>query len=181
MRRRGCLIGVGGILVSIILCCALGYFVALPRFHDQIEEELTQVLSTEVAREIDSQVASAGSVQAGTYRMSVEDMQREIMGGSDNLTVEGLFLRAEGEEIVLGFEVENADAQFRFTPRVTPEGYLDMSEISGTGGIVKAFLGPDSIANAVETSVNNYLQANGLFLEDVRVEGDELVLILGDR
>lgn len=181
MRRRGCLTGVIGVIVALVLCCAIGYFVALPRFHDQIEDEVAKVLSTEVADTIDQQVSGAGDVPAGEYRISISDIQRQIAGGSDNLTIEGLDVHTEGEEIVIGFDVSNASSEYRFTPAVSPEGYLDMSDMRGDGGIVEKLIGPESLGNAIETSVNNYLQANGLFLQDVTVEGDDLVLVLGER
>lgn len=181
MRRRGCLTGIIGSFVALILCCALAWFVALPRFHDQIEDELAEVLSTEVADTIDQQVSGVSDVPAGEYRISIAEIQRQISGGSDNLQVEGMSVRTEGEEIVIGFDVSNADAEFRFTPAITPEGYLDMSNMRGEGGIVERLIGPESIGNAIETSVNNYLQANGLYLQDVAVDGDDLVLVLGER
>jgi hypothetical protein len=169
-----------GVFVALLVCCAAGWFLALPRFHDQIEDDLSRVLSTEVAREIDAQAPSAG-VQAGEYRISMADVQDRILTGTENLTLEGLVVRSEGDQIVLGFDIQNADATYRFTPRVSPEGYLDMSDIEGDGGIVRRLLGPESVGNAIETSVNNYLQANGLYLQDVVVEGDDIVLRLGNR
>lgn len=181
MRRRGCLIGVGGIVTALILCCALAYFVALPRFHEQVEEEVGRVLSTEVARRIDDQVPNPGDVSAGEYRISLSDVERQISGGSENLQVEGLTLRADGQELVVGFAVADASTEFRFTPDVSPEGYLRMSGMRGDGGIVERLLGPESLGNAIEASVNNYLQANGMYLQDVFLSGDDLVLVLGDR
>jgi hypothetical protein len=181
VRTRGCLIGIGGIVTSLVLCCALGYFVALPRFHQQIENELGRILSTEVAQRIDAQVPGSVNVPPGEYRISLEDLQRGVSSGSDNLQVEGLVLRAEGQDIVLGFAVSEASTSFRLTPAVSSEGYLQITNLRGDGGIVERILAPESIGNAVETSVNNYLQANGLFLQDVFLSGNDLVLQLGER
>lgn len=168
-------------LIALVLCCAIGYFVALPRFHQQVEDEVARVLSTEVAQRIDEQVPVPGNVPAGDYRISLSDIERQISGGSQNLQVEGLVLRAEGQEIVIGFSVADASTEYRFTPDVSPEGYLRMAEMRGDGGIVERLLAPESLGNAIETSVNNYLQANGLYLENVALDGDDLVLSLGDR
>jgi hypothetical protein len=159
----------------------VGYFVALPRFHQQIEDEVARVLSTEVAQRIDAQVPSAGNVTAGEYRISLDDIQRQISGGSQNLQVEGIEIRADGQDLVIGFAVSDASTEFRFTPDVSPEGYLQMTNMRGDGGIVERLLAPESIGNAIETSVNNYLQANGLFLEDVNLSGNDVVLDLGER
>lgn len=181
VRRRGCLFGIGGVFLALVLCCAVGYFVALPRFHQQVEDEIARVLSTEVAQRIDAQVPNAGDVPPGEYRISLEDMQRQVSGGSENLQVEGMEIRGEGEDIVIGFTVSDASTEFRFTPGVTPEGYLQMTNMRGDGGIVERLLAPESIGDAIETAVNNYLQANGLFLEDVTLSGDNVVLTLGER
>lgn len=180
-RPRGCLIGIGGIVFALVLCCVLAWFVALPRFHDRVEEELTGILSTEVAGVLDREIGSVGSIQAGEYRIPLSDIQRQLTGGSDNLQVEGVFVRAEGNEIIVGFEVPNASAAYRFTPSVSPEGYLRMTDMRGEGGIVEQILAPESIGNAIENAVNRYLQANGLYLEDAYVTGNDLVLRIGER
>lgn len=181
MRRRGCLVGVGGVLVALILCCALGYFVALPRLHQQVEDEVGRVLSTEVARRIDEQAPNVGNVAAGEYRISLSDVEREISSGSENLRVEGMNLRADGDDLVVRFAISDASSEFRFTPQVTPEGYLRMADAGGDGGFLEQLLGPESLGNAIEASVNDYLQANGLYLQDVTLADNDLVLVLGER
>lgn len=168
-------------LTALVLCCAIGYFVVLPRFHEQVEEELTQVLSTEVADVLDRSTGGFGTVDAGEYRISLSDLERRVLGGTDNVQVEGVTLRTEGDDIVLGFSVQDASTEYRYTPMVSPEGYLEMGNMRGDGGFVQQLLAPESIGNAVEASINAYLQANGLYLEDVAVSGDDLVLVLGER
>lgn len=168
-------------MTALVLCCAFAYFVALPRFHQQIEGELGRILSTEVAQRIDAQVPNAVSVPAGEYRISLDDLQRGVGRGSDNLQVEGLALRAEGQDIVLRFAVAEASTEYRFTAAVSNEGYLRMTNLRGDGGILERIFPPDAIGNAVESSVNSYLQANGLYLRDVYLSGNDLVLQLGDR
>jgi hypothetical protein len=163
------------------MCCAIAYFVALPRFHQQVEDEIARVLSTEVAQRIEAQVPGVGNVPAGEYRISLQDVERQVTGGSANLQVEGLTLRGEGQEIIVGFAVADASTEFRFTPEVSPEGYLRMSDMRGGGGIVEQLLAPEALGNAVERSVNTYLQANGLYLQDVTLNGDDLVLSIGER
>jgi hypothetical protein len=175
------LIGAGGVFFSLLLCCALGYFVVLPRFHDSVENEVTRVLSTEVAERLDVQLPGTGEVPPGEYRISLTDLQRQISGGSDNLQVEGMDLRAEGQDIVLAFEVTNASATYRFTPVVGSGGTLELSNMRGEGGIVEQILSPGSLGNAIENSVNDYLDVNGLVLEEVYLDGQELVLNLASQ
>lgn len=180
MRRRGCLIGVGGVALSLVLCCVLGYFVVLPRYHDAIEREVTAVLSTEVAQHIDAQVPDGAVASPGEYRVSFDDVRRQIAGGSENLQIEGLILEGAGDQILVGFEVTNARTEYRFTPVVAADGHLELTDLQGEGGIVEQLLAPEALGNAIEGAVNNYLDANGLALQDVRVEGDELVLVLAE-
>jgi hypothetical protein len=167
------------VLLSLVLCCVLGVFVFLPRFHEAIENEVTTVLSTEVADAIGNQVPDGANVEAGTYRISLTDLQRQIVGGSENLQVEGMVLRGDGGDIVLGFEVTNASAEYRFTP-VANGGALELTNMRGEGGVVQQLLAPEALGGAIERSVNGYLDAQGLTLQDVAVEGDELVLVLAD-
>lgn len=174
------MIGVGGVLLSIVLCCVLGYFVALPRFHDAVEQEVTTLLSTEVAGSIDAQVPDGANVDAGEYRISFSDIQNRINSGTENLQVEGLVLRGEGEEIVVGFSVTDASAEYFFTPTVTQDGRLELANMRGDGGIVEQLLAPEALGGAIENSVNTYLDAQGLVLQDVAVEGNELVLVLAE-
>lgn len=180
MRRRGCLIGVGGVFLSLVLCCGLGYFVLLPWLHDAVETEVTTLLSTEVADVIDRQVPDGADVSAGEYRVSLSSIHERVTGGTDNLQVEGFILRGEGQDIVLGFEVTDASAEYRFTPEVTSDGRLQLTNMRGEGGIVQQMLAPEALGGAIENSVNNYLDARGLVIQDVAVEGDELVLVLAD-
>jgi hypothetical protein len=180
VRRRGCLIGIGGVMLALVLCCVLGWFVFLPRFHDAVEREMTTLLSTEVADAIVAQVPDGASVDPGEYRISLAELQRRASGGSDNLQVEGVEIRGEGDELVLGFSAGNAGAEYRFTPVATSDGRLELTNMRGEGGVVQQLLAPEALGGAVENSVNTYLDANNLVLTDVYLEGDELVLVLGE-
>lgn len=179
MRRRGCLIGIGGVMLALVLCCVLGWFVLLPRFHDAVEREMTTVLSTEVADVIVAQVPGGASVDAGEYRISLAELERRASGGSDNLQIEGVEIRGDGNELVLGFSAGNAGAEYRFTPQAVG-GRLELTDMRGDGGVVEQLLAPEALGGAVENSVNAYLDANDLILSDVYLDGDELVLVLGE-
>src|SRR5690606_2950551 len=130
VRRRGCLIGIGGVMLALVLCCVLGWFVLLPRFHDAVEREMTTVLSTEVADAIVAQVPGGASVDPGEYRISLAELERRASGGSDNLQIEGVEIRGDGNELVLGFSAGNAGAEYRFTPQAVG-GRLELTDMRG--------------------------------------------------
>lgn len=178
-RRNGCLIGIGGVAIALLICCVLGWFVVMPRFSEAIETELSTIAATEVSRQLDRQ----GPIEAGEYRLSIEEINRQVAGGTNNLDVTGLTITTEGDRIRLHFETDQAggaSAGWTFLPVATTDGELELTDIQGDGGIVRRLLSPQAVAGAVENAVNGYLDAHGLTLTDVYVDGQDVVFVVTD-
>lgn len=175
MRRRGCLWGFVGIVGTLALCCLLAYFVGLPRVQDSLRDEVSKQFSTQVARQIDAQLPSGTRLTPGEYRLSLDELQRQFATDSSGNQVDAVNIRAQGDEIVLTIEASGQKMEYRGVPEVNTNGDLEMTHMTSNGGALDYFMPPDKLGEAVALGVNNYVGAQGLSLQDVRLEGDDLV------
>jgi hypothetical protein len=178
MRRRGCLWGLTGAIGLLALCCALSYFVGLPGLRNTIRDEIAEQLSTQVAWQLDAQVPEGVAVGAGDYRLSLSDIEQQIAAGADPSTMEAIDLRGDGNDLVLSIATEWETIEYRGIPAVSPDGALEMANMRSDGGGIDFLLPPEQIGGAIERGVNSYLQAQGLQLQDVHLDGDDLVFSL---
>lgn len=168
------------LIVLLVLCAALAYFVGLPRLQDTVREEIAEEFSTQVARQIGAQIPEGVPVGAGEYRLSLGDIEQQIAGNADTSTVDALSLRSDGDELVLSVASNWQTIEYRGIPAVSPDGEFVLTDVQSSGGPVNYVLPPDQLGGAIELGVNNYLQAQGLQLQDVRLEGSDLVFDIVD-
>lgn len=181
MRRRGCLWGLIGVAGFLVLCCALGYFVGLPWVQNTVRDQLAEQLSTQVARQLDAQLPEGAPVGEGVYRLSLSDIEQQIAINPDASTVDAIDIRAEGDEIVLSLASSWETVEYRGTPMAGPGGEFEMTGMRSTGGRLDYLLPPDRLGAAIERGINAYLQAQGLQLQDVYLEGNDLVFDIVGR
>lgn len=180
MRRRGCLWGLSIITGVFLLCCVLGYFVALPRVQDNVREGIANQLSTQVSRQFAAQVPSGGQAGAGEYRLSLGDIERQLQGGMAATTVDSMSIRAEGSQLVFSLGSGGQDIEYRGVPTVNADGQLEITDMTSTGGPLDYIMPPDKLGGAIERGVNGYLEAQGLRLQDLRLEGNDLVFEIAE-
>lgn len=178
MRRRGCLFGCSGLILAVIIVCGLLYFVGLPRFQDRVRDDLSRELSTQVARQIDGQLAGS-RLQPGAYRLSLTSLQQQLNASNEDDQVSGFVVQGEGDDIVIGFEVSNQRLEYRGVPTIV-DGRLRMADMTSTSGWLDTFLPPDKLGQAIDRGVNGYVENQGMSLRDVRIEGGELVFDVAD-
>lgn len=173
MRRRGCLFGCSGVVLVVLVICGLLYFVGLPRFQDRLRNELSDSLSTQVARQIDSQISGA-KLRPGEYRLSLGMLQREMNASNDDDQISGFDIRSQGDEIVLRVGMSGQNLEYRGVPTIV-DGRLHMADMTSTSGALDFFLPPDKLGQAVDKGINAYIEKQGMSLRDVRIEGSDLV------
>ena len=177
MRRRGCLGGIVGVAGLLVVCCLLAFFVGLPRVQDGIRNELGKEFSTQIARQIDAQLPAGSQLTPGEYRLSLDELQRQFAGSGQ---IDALRVTSAGNEIVLTIEASGQTIEYRGVPKVNSNGRLEMASMSSNGGPLDYFLPPDKLGDAVSLGVNNYVGAQGLILQDVRIEEEALVFDVGN-
>lgn len=175
MRRRGCLFGCTGVIALLLLVCALSWFVALPRIQDRLRDDLSNGLSTQVASQFQSQMPDGATLSPGTYTLSLASLEQQITSQFSDQPIDDFSIRAEGSELVLSVGASGQELQYRGTPQVNSNGDLELTGMSATNSTAEFFLPADKLGDALEQGVNGYIGSQGLQLQDVRVEGDQLV------
>lgn len=163
-----------GFLGVCVLCVGLGYFVALPRVQDELESSMEEAVSTYVV----PYIAGPGvTPEAGTYVLSEEDVNREIRAGSSNL--DDLVVAINPDAIEMRFGQQGQSVTYRAGVAVE-DGRLDLTD-ANLDGLPSWVFSADTITNAVENGVNDYLEEAGLMLTDVSLGDGEMTLVTADR
>ena len=180
MRRRGCLFGISGSFILLLVCCGLLYFVGLPEFQNRLRDELGNELSTQVANQFEGQLPSGVGLEPGEYRIGLDTLEQRITSGLGQGTVDDFSITATGGELVITLGSGGQSLEYRGTPTVNSSGELEINDMSSNGGVAYYILPPDKLAGAVELGVNNYLATEGLYLQGVQVDGDAMILQIAE-
>lgn len=170
MRRRGCLIGFGGFFGLILLCCIVGYFVAIPRFRDSVGDGISESISTEVSEQI-----GAGQIQPGTYTLSVGDLQRQLETQLDTQNVEDFGISVNPDGLSVAFTSNGQDIGYTGMP-VAENGELVVNDMTVDNDVLGFILPADKLGDAIEDGVNNYFSAQGLEIRSLQLGNDEITI-----
>jgi len=170
VRRRGCLIAVGGFFGLILLCCVVGYFIGIPRFRDSVGDGISEAISTEVSEQI-----GAGQIQPGTYTLSVGDLQRQLETQLDSQNVEDFGISVNPKGLSVSFTTNSQDIGYSGTP-VAQNGELVLNDMTVDNDVLGFILPADKLGDAIETGVNDYFAAQGLEIESLQLGNDEITV-----
>lgn len=177
MSRR-LLFVVVGVLAACLICCAVLYFVALPRARDQVNDGIRDGVASEVA----GQIASAGSAAPGTYVITADDLlgriQAETSGNDAN--VDDFTLTISPSEIEVGFDSNSQSATYT-GQLAAVDGRLEVQNMSTSSGLLDFLFPADDVAEAIEDGVNDYLEANGLVLNGLTMGDGQITLDVGSQ
>jgi hypothetical protein len=171
MNRRGCLIAVGVIAGLGLLCCVLLWFVGIPRFQDEIVNEVSQGLSTEIANQVDS---APGTLDPGTHTISLVDLERDINAqlATDD-SASDFVITTAGDLVEVGFSTNGQDLVYTGRP-VVENGQIVIQDMEVDNGFLNFILPADKVANLIENGLNDYLDARGLQAESVSLADGEI-------
>lgn len=170
MRRRGCLIAVGGMFGLLALCCVVGWFVGVPRLRDSVSEGITDELSTQVASQLDN---VPGSLDPGTYTLSVADLRQQIDANLDSSTASNFDMSVDPQGIAISFESNSQRVGYAGTP-VAQDGRLVIEDMTVDNDVLGFFLPADRAAGIIEDSINGYFAARDLEIESIDLGNDEI-------
>jgi hypothetical protein len=171
--KRILLITVAALLILCVACVGLGYFVAIPRVKDGVEDGVNEAVATYVAPEI----AGIGVEPApGTYTLSEEPVNDRIITGDVNLQDLRLEITPAGLELHFGEQGQDIS----YTAQVSAvDGKIDIQGADLTG--VPSWIVPaGSISNGVEQGINTYLEENNLTVSSVTLQDGSMTLVLAD-
>lgn len=163
-----------GVLLGLcILCVGLGYFVAIPRVKESVEDGVNEAVSTHVAPLI------AGidvTPEAGTYTLTEDDINNQIQSGNVDLqdlrfviTPAGLELRfgEQGQDVVYTAQVSAVDG------RVEIQG-------ADLDGIPTWIIPTGAISDGLERGINDYLTTNNLTVSSITMQEGSMTMVLDD-
>jgi hypothetical protein len=171
MNRRGCLIAVGSIAGLLLLCCIVLWFFGVPRFQDQIVDEVSQSLSTEIANQVDT---APGTLEPGTYTISLADLEREVNArlATEDSTSD-FVITTEGDLVKVGFSTGGQELVYTGRP-VVQNGEIRIEDMNVDNDVMGFLLPADKVANLIENGLNDYLEARGLQAESVSLAEGEI-------
>ena len=163
-----------GVLLGLcILCVGLGYFVAIPRIEDSVEDGVDQAVATYVV----PQIAGIGATpEAGTYTLNEDDINSRIQ--SDNADLQDLRFIITPAGLELRFGEQGQDVAY--TAQVSAvDGKI---EIQGANldGIPTWIIPSGAISNGLESGINDYLEENNLVVSSVTMQEGSMTLVLED-
>lgn len=170
MRRRGCLIAVGGMLGLLLLCCVVGWFVGIPRLRDSVSDGISEELSTQIASQLDNLPGDPGP---GETTLSVADLRSQIDENLDNSTANDFDISVDPQGIAINFESNNQQIGYSGVP-VARDGDLIIDDMTVDNDVLGFFLPADRAARIIETSVNSYFSARDLDIESIVLGNDEI-------
>lgn len=177
MNRKGCLIAVGAIAGLLLLCCVVLWFVGIPRLQDQIADTVSEALGTEVAQQLDGQLdVVGGDLEAGTYTISVADLQRELDSNIDeSSSTSDLLISVDSSGIHVGFT--SGTQEFGYTGRpVAQNGELRIEDMEVDNSTLGFIMPADKVAGIIEDAINGYFSERGLDIESIQLGDDEITV-----
>jgi hypothetical protein len=174
MRPRGCLLSIGVLAVLALLCCVVGWFFGLPRFQNAFADSIGEALSTEVANQVAVSGVTPG--QAGTYTISMADLERQIERSGNINNVEDIGFTAENGRIELRFGSTGQSFDYTGVP-VAQDGRLELTDVTSSGGgFLERLFPAGKLANAVEDGINSYFETQNLRIVNITAENNQLVI-----
>lgn len=181
MGRRGWLILSGSVLGLCVVCCVLVFVAGVPALRSGIREGIEDAVATEVAQQIP---AVGGQAEPGEHVITEESLEASLRGEFDS---EGgssedsdwlVSITPAGIEI--GVTSQGQDATYTGVPRAE-NGEFVIADPDTSNRFFEFLLDPDDFADSVASSVNQYLAANGLRLDDVILEDGQMTLVTSAR
>jgi len=170
---------VGGVLGLLLLCCALGWFVAIPRMRDGIRDELADNLATNVATQLAAQIPSGQTIEPGSYSISIASIEDEIRRNFDQASIDAVAISSSNGELILTIDSGNRSFQYRGVP-TAQDGELVMTGMQGDNDAANFVLPPDKLGEAIEKGVNEYFATKNVRIDDIQLTGDDLNIVTSE-
>ncbi|MGC4105786.1 MAG: hypothetical protein QM753_05420 [Thermomicrobiales bacterium] len=172
MRPRGC--GCFSTLIILMLllviCVGLGWFVGVPRIRDSVSHSIEHGISTQVAQELGSV-----NVGAGPHTLDLTTIANQLHGQLGNAGVDKITLRGDGTRLYLGLTSRRSDAIYSGIPTVV-DGKLVMTDMTSSNNVLGFIISPGRLGDAIEAGVNTFFSQQGLRIVEVEVGTDSLTV-----
>ena len=171
--RRGLMFGCFGLLGLCVVCGALGFFVGLPRFRDELEDGVADFGATEIVEIF----AVPGASGPGTYTLTEADINARIQEENPNTqNIDDWLVNITPEGYTIGFSASGDEVTYS-GDLVAENGRLQVTNAEADASYFEWFFSAGAMGNAIERSVNTWLTANNLTLTDVQLADGQVTLV----
>jgi hypothetical protein len=160
----------------LLICCILGWFIGIPRLQDNIADEISKELSTEVANQLDT---NGTNLPAGTHTVSVAELQNQIDANMDDSSASDFGISVDANGIEVGFTSGTQDFSYSGMP-VARDGELVIEDMEVSEGWLGRIMPADKVANLIEDGINDYFAARGQRIESIQLGDDEITFTTVD-
>lgn len=174
MRRRGCLMSIGVIFGLLLICCVVTWFVGIPRLRDNVSDSISKQLSTEVA---DQLAPPSGTLEAGTYTLSVDELQQQIDANTDSSSDTNFGISVSPDGMTIDFDSGSQTFGYSGVP-VARDGKVVLDDMQVDNDVLGFVMPADNVATIIEDGINNYIAAEGLQVESLTLGDNEIELVL---
>lgn len=167
------LITAGLVLALCVACVFLGYFVAIPRVQDEVEDGVEEGVATYVV----PQIAGIGvTPEAGTYTLTEDDINNQIQTGDADLENLRFLITPAGLELHFGEQGQDVV----YTAQVSAvDGKIDIRD-ADLDGIPTWIVPTGSISNGLERGINDFLTQNSLSVSSITMQDGSMTMVLED-
>ncbi len=176
MRPRGCLLALSVFGVLLLLCCVLGWFVAIPRLRDSVADGISNAISTEVGVQL---ADTAGTLAPGTYTLSIPELQEQITTQEDS-TTSNFEMSVDPSGMTISFTSGSQTFGYSGTP-VARDGKLVMENMEVDGGAFGWIMPADRLGETIESGINGYFAAQGLRIDSLELGDDEITFTVSGQ
>lgn len=171
--RRGCILGIGALLLLCVVTLGLGIFVAIPRLRNAVQETAAETLATEIAAQL--AIPPSASPVAATYVIREDALNASLRQRTAGLDIaEEITVRLLPDRIQLRLVANNRETTY--TGQVAAvDGRLAVTGMTADG-MYEFFLSASAAAGVLEDAVNGYLAAQRLRLTSVTLGKGTLTL-----
>lgn len=177
MRARGCLIAFAAFAGLVLVCCILLWFVGVPRLRDNIADDFSDALSTEVANQIPA--GAGGELAPGTYTLSIAELRGDIEQDMDDSGAEDFDMSVDQDGMSISFTSGEQEVGYTGVP-VARDGRLVMENMEVDNDLLGWFMPADRLGDTIEDGINDYFAAQGLAIESIALGDDEITFTVVD-
>lgn len=173
--RRGCLIGLIGVIGLCLGGWVLLWYAGLPAVRGEVRADLVEGVGTEIARNLPA--ASAVGIAPGSYVITAADLEQALganfTGGG---SVQGLSIDISPAGVSLGITAEGGQAATYTGVPATADGRLILRDMRSDNEVLEFFLPAQELGQAIADGVNQALAADRLILEGVELSDGRIEL-----
>ena len=171
--RRGLMIGCFGLLGLCVVCGILGFFVGLPRVRDELKDGVAEFGATEIAEIF----AIPGVAGPGTYTLTEADINARIQAENPEAqNIDDWLINLTPEGYRVGFSASGDEVSYSGN-MIAENGRLRVTDTESDASFFEWFFSAGAMGDAIEQSVNTWLDANNLTLTEVQPGDGEVTLV----